>query len=284
MNRTLEEALRHYVLTCPTSLPQPLSCVEFAINNSKQASTQHSPFYLNYGFHPQSPTTASLSSVLPSVLVWSKSMQDALQRAKQSLQRAQDRQKTLADQSRRDISYAPGQMVLLSTKNLSVKVGNCRKLLPKWVGPFAVEKMIGPAAVKLTLPEDWKIHPVFHVSLLKPYRSDGSVQPVIPSGFELLQTDALTVERILDHRIKSVPKHAPITEYLCKWHGRDVLQATWEPVRNLGSQAGALITAYENSLAAVADPMQTDPAEVPTPILAEPVPGVAIEGLDLFDD
>ena len=212
-------------------------------------------------------------------------MSQALQRAKQCLQRAQDRQKTLADQSRRDITLTPGQLVLLSTKNLSVKVGQSRKLLPKWVGPFPVEKLIGPVAAKLTLPEDWRIHPVFHVSLLKPYRSDGPVQPVIPTGFELSQSDTLTIERILDHRVKHVPRHAPKTEYLCKWLNRDVLHATWEPAKNLGSQAATLISAYEMSRVASAageELMDTEPALVP--VIAEPDTTQLIEGLDLFED
>ena len=157
--------------------------------------------------------------------------------------------------------------------------------MPKWVGPFPVEKLIGPVAAKLTLLVDWKIHPVFHVSLMKPYKSDGTVQPVTPSGFELLNSDCLYVERTLDHRVKIVPKHAPVTEYLCKWSGRDILHATWEPVKNLGSQADSLISAYEHSLSVAADPMLTDPADVPLPINADTSTGAIIEGLDpRFDD
>jgi hypothetical protein len=68
-------------------------------------------------------------------------------------------------------------MVLLSTQNLSTHTS---KLMPKWVGPFPVDCMVGPAAVRLQLPPEYRIHPTFHVSLIKPYRTDGPVQPPPP--------------------------------------------------------------------------------------------------------
>eukprot|EP00983_Pelagomonas_calceolata_P035049 1096190-Pelagomonas_calceolata.AAC.1 len=43
--------------------------------------------------------------------------------------------------------------------------------MPVYMGPFEVEHMVGKAAVKLRLPEEWnRIHNVFHVSLTKPSR------------------------------------------------------------------------------------------------------------------
>ena len=41
------------------------------------------------------------------------------------------------------------------------------KLLPRFAGPFQVLARIGTQAYKLCLPEDWTIHPTFHVSLLR---------------------------------------------------------------------------------------------------------------------
>jgi len=35
-------------------------------------------------------------------------------------------------------------------------------------GPFQIEELISPLAVRLTLPRKWKIHKVFHVLLLEP--------------------------------------------------------------------------------------------------------------------
>ena len=39
------------------------------------------------------------------------------------------------------------------------------------MGPFFVTKRIGPVAYELELPLTWRIHPVVHTSLLKPFRT-----------------------------------------------------------------------------------------------------------------
>ena len=59
-------------------------------------------------------------------------------------------------------------MVLLSTENLQLKKGMARKLTDKWAGPFKILKKLSSVAYELELPKTWKIHPVFHISLLKP--------------------------------------------------------------------------------------------------------------------
>ena len=69
----------------------------------------------------------------------------------------------VANLSRREGSHAVDDKVWLSTKNLPLKLGT-RKLAAIWAGPFVIRSTVGPVAYKLSLPEDWKIHDVFHVS------------------------------------------------------------------------------------------------------------------------
>jgi hypothetical protein len=106
-------------------------------------------------------------------------------------------------------------MVLLSSKNISVKGKNKRKLFPKYLGPFKITNMVGLNAAQLDLPTRWSIHDVFHVSLLRPYKGTcpddkdtlyGSLR--ITGG-----TPDYTPKSIVDHR-KSKSKGI---QYLVQW-------------------------------------------------------------------
>ena len=66
----------------------------------------------------------------------------------------------------RDVRYAIGDLVLLSTQNLKIK-GVPQKLQRKFCGPFRIDQVIGTQAYRIQIPDDWRIHLVFHVSLLK---------------------------------------------------------------------------------------------------------------------
>ena len=60
--------------------------------------------------------------------------------------------------------------MLLSSKNLSFK-NIPAKLQKKLVGQFEVIEKVGPQAYCLDLPDTWKIHNVFHISLQKRWKT-----------------------------------------------------------------------------------------------------------------
>ena len=45
------------------------------------------------------------------------------------------------------------------------------KLQKRFVGPFEILEKIAQQAYRLSLPEDWKIHPMFGIPLLKDWRT-----------------------------------------------------------------------------------------------------------------
>ena len=262
MNRVIEDTLRHFVGPRQDAWDELLPYVEFAINNSKSAATGHTPFFLNYGRHPVTPLTWHLPALqaeapshraavaalraedrLPQVLQFTARLEEALQRARKSLAAAQDRAKQWADSRRSTLNFSPGDLVLLATKNLRLKCAGSRKLLPKWLGPFSISRVVSPVAYRLDLPQSMRaIHPVFHVSLLRPYKHDGTVQPP-PPPVAIEDEFEYEVEAILDKRFRQF-RRRKTPEYLIKWHGYGHEHNSWEPLANL-ENCGDLLQEFE---------------------------------------
>ena len=87
-------------------------------------------------------------------------------------------------------------------------------------------------AYRLELPSSMKVHPVFHVSLLEPYKESNiprrAQQP--PPCVEIENHAEYEVEKVLDSR-----RRWGKLEYLIHWRGYDINERTWEPVENLAN-------------------------------------------------
>ena len=102
---------------------------------------------------------------------------------------AQDRQKSYADNQRKDLEFDVGDWVFLKLfpwKGV-VHFGKRGKLTPRYIGPFEVTERVGPVAYRLALPMELsRIHDVFHVSMLRKYISNPS---------HILETPTVEVKR-----------------------------------------------------------------------------------------
>jgi hypothetical protein len=162
------------------------------------------------------------------------------------LKAAQQRQTHYADTKRREISLQPGVKVWLSTEHLTLKDKNqTKKLLSKFLGPFPIKRPVSAVSYELDLPSELKIHPVFHVSKLKiakemesgqfPARDIESASNHRPPP-EFINEDGeevWEVEAILNRRMVLYGRNKKREEYLVKWRGYPVYEATWEPASNL---------------------------------------------------
>lgn len=86
---------------------------------------------------------------------------------------------------------------------------------------------IGPIAYCLQLPEGSQVHPVFHVSQLKPHVPDyTSVYTSLPNPLKLDSTE-VEPAAILEHRL--VKKgNAAYLQVLIQWSSLSEMMATWE--------------------------------------------------------
>ena len=132
-----------------------------------------------------------------------------------------------------------GDWVWLDTRNL--KTNYHKKMALRREGPFKIVEVLGPITYQLKLPETWRIHDVFHATLLRQYRETEvyganfpKPPPKLVDGEEVYE-----VEAILKHR-----KRGRDYQYLVKWKGYPVEEALWEPAV-VFSDDGNMLTRYK---------------------------------------
>ena len=102
------------------------------------------------------------------------------------------------------------------------------KLAKRFYGPFSILERIGPVAYRLQLPTGTRVHPVFHCSLLKPFKGTppSDITAVqLPEKFFGTQP-IITPLAILDHRQTS--QDPPRWEVLVQWQGLPPDDTSWE--------------------------------------------------------
>ena len=118
---------------------------------------------------------------------------------------------------------------MLSAKNLKMKKPN-RKLSDKAIGLFRIQACIGKQAYRLAMPPTYRIHPVFHVSLLELYkqRADDPDLPEYPLPELIEDEEEYPVERILQKRTWKGVK-----EYLVQWAWYPPEYDQWVPEQDM---------------------------------------------------
>jgi len=170
---------------------------------------------------------------------WMKAVHEkahkALDQTREAMKRYYDRK--ALDQP----DHKVGDQVMLNAKNIRTKRPS-KKLSPKLYGPFKILEQRGNRAFKLEISPRWKIHPVFHVSLLEPYRisvRDEREQP--PREPEDIDGDLeWEVEKIIKseiiaytRKVRGRNKRMRELRYFVKWKGCSEDENTWEPPESL---------------------------------------------------
>jgi hypothetical protein len=146
--------------------------------------------------------------------------------------------KKWANKKRRHKEYNVGDLVLvkiMATQHKSTRSLH-KGLIRRYDGPFPILKKVGKVAYKVELPSNLRIHPVFHVSCLKPYYVDTEdpgrgESKRAPMG--ITATYDKEAESILADRVIRRKGYAPRQEYLVQWKGLPDSETSWEQAEAL---------------------------------------------------
>ena len=236
----LEDMLRSCVIDLEGSWDRHIALVEFVYNNSFQSSIGMAPYEALYGRKCRTPlcwTELSEKKVIGPDLI--RETEEKVKMIRERLKVATDRQKSYADMKRKDIRYEIGEKVFLKVSPWKkvMRFGRKGKLSPRFIGPYEVIEKVGPVAYRLALPPDLeKFHNVFHVSMLRRYRSDPS--HVVSSETIKLRPD-LTYEEepveILAREVKEL-RNKKISLVKVPWRNHRTEEATWESEETMRQQ------------------------------------------------
>lgn len=221
-NQTLEAYLRHYVNYAQDNWVNYLPMAQLALNQQISATTGVTPFYANFGKHPNLfMEPGSQHPNADKAMTTSDELKKLHEQLRQKILSSQDGLRESRKKSKPDPQLKVGDKVYLLTRNLRSQ-RTTRKLDHVKVGPFLISEVRGPVNYKLQLPDDAKIHPVFHISLLEPADPETPLQTTF--HFQIEEDDEFEVEQILEQRGQ---------RYLVKWRGYPHSENTWEPKQNL---------------------------------------------------
>ena len=229
VNQVLEQYLRCTINYLQSNWCDALPLAEFSYNNSVHSSTQKTPFFANYGFHPRFDFDQMTTPLNPTAEKLVLDLQKLHRDVKEQLKAAQENMKKFANIRRISAPlFKPGNLVWLLRKFVKT-TRPCDKLDFKKLGPFKVLEQINPVTFRLELPPSMRIHDAFHVSLLEPYETNKlQQQETAPPAIEVNNHLEYEVEEILDSRYIRNKLH-----YLVHWSGHDPSERTWEPLENL---------------------------------------------------
>ena len=238
--------LRACALDFRGSWEDHLPLVEFAYNNSYQASIEMAPFEALYGRPCRSPVC--WTDVGETVALGPDIVRETTEKIKvirQRLLTAQSRQKSYADRRRRPLTFEVGDHVFLkvSPRRGLMRFGRSGKLAPRFIGPFEILDRVGEVAYRLALPPQLSsVHNTFHVSMLRKYEPDPS--HVLDWTDLEVEEDVSYEERpvqVLDTREQVLRgKTIPLVKVLWRHHG--VEEATWEREQEVRSKYPELFT------------------------------------------
>jgi hypothetical protein len=236
-NRTMTQMLRQCVSPKQKDWVTKLPAIEFAMNSARSSTTGFTPFYLNYGRNPSLMLWKS-EEVYPGVQQFAENVKDAVMSAHDAIIASRILSTNQANKKCAPATYKEGDLVYLSTKNISMPKGRARKLAPKYLGPFPITRVLKEGATyQLGVSDELTkrgINRSFHASLLRPHvpnddrRFPGRMPIQIPGFGE--NPGEWIVDRIMTHHGKGTK-----SEFQILWKAGDRSWASYNEVAHLNA-------------------------------------------------
>ncbi|KAK3038007.1 hypothetical protein RJ639_029958 [Escallonia herrerae] len=242
-NSMLEEYLCHFVSATQKNSVKLLDVAQLCFNSRKSSSTGKSAFEIVNGQQPLLPDTVNVPNARksPRAISFSKEWRQNIDLAHSYLEKAARRMKKHADKNMRSQEFNVGDkvMVKLLPQDRKFLMGRDSRLMQKYEGPLTIVKKIGKMAYKVDSPHWWsrQLHPIIHVSMLKPFHED-TVDPsrgqIKRQGLRPKAAGKRVAEAILNDRVITASRKRH-QEYLVKRHGHMEEENTWERAADLSA-------------------------------------------------
>ena len=226
VNALLELYLRHFVSANQTDWAKLLDVAQFSYNIQRSEAIERSLFEIVIRQQPMTLHTLAkgYTRKSPTTYKFAKGWHEQTDIVRSYLEKAARKIKKWADKKRRHAEFQVGDLVLV--KLIPQQFKSFRKvhkgLVRKYGGLFPILGWVGKVSYKVELPPRLKIHPVFHVSNLKPYHEDKEdpsqgISTRAPTA--VVTSYHKEVDYVMVDRVMRKNNFQPYTECLVKWKG-----------------------------------------------------------------
>ena len=245
-NTTILKGLKHYANEKQDDWDEYLAPTLFAYRTALHEGKEVTPFELNFARLPELPPDPKYLPSNESHLSgqeYVNKLKDKLQHYHSSAIKMENKTKG-KQQAKADMNpqmFQEDELVLL--KRMTYPKGKSPKIISRWTGPFAIEKVLrnnsymlrGISGQVLKYPVNYDRLKKYH-SKLPPLAVRDETHASVPEFQDLQENNVFEVEKIKGHKKKDDGMY-----YLVKWKGYPNSQNTYEPESNL---TRALVKTY----------------------------------------
>ncbi|CAM8999772.1 unnamed protein product [Rhodiola kirilowii] len=236
VNRALEDYLRCFVSENQSDWVDHLPWAEYSHNTAVHASIGITPFEAVYGRTPPDLLDhVQGATPLHTVDTLLDKRTTLLRQLRTNMERAQNRMRQQANSHRKDKEFMVGDWVYVRIqpyRQVSLRQRRMTKLAKQFYGPFLITDRIGKVAYRLQLPDNARIHNVFHVSILRKCL-DPSTAAVHEFPLQFVDNNpAIALEAVLATR-KIKVSNGWDDQVLIKWSDQPQEDASWESLSSV---------------------------------------------------